>query len=236
MRRHPPDLRNTVRVERKLGLGIDELAKKYSLPRTTVWHYVHDIILSENLRRKLRSRQGGTHKRTKEHWLKAENEAKQLLSVVDVKSSWPVLLTALYWSEGTKKGGFVFTNTDPEMIKIFLDLLRNKLNVKDPDFDIMIRTCIPMNPADCKKYWSEITQIHEKSLKINHNDAQNKSKTKFGMCRITVRKGGYILKLMHCLIRALVAKMLDEAPVAQWTEHRTPNAAMQVRFPPGALV
>lgn len=189
-------------------MSILDLMKKYSLPKTTVWHYVKEIKLSEAQQRLLRSRMGAGMKRAEKGWESARVEAEQLLRTCDTDHFWPVLLAALYWSEGTKKGGFVFTNTDEAMIKVFLKILREKLGAKDSDLDILIRTCSPMNPITCRKYWSRVTGISFTKIKVNHDDKQNKSKTLNGMCRITLRKGGQNLKLMHCLIRGLTAKML----------------------------
>lgn len=59
----------------------------------------------------------------------------------------------------------------------------------------------------CKAHWSAVTEMPKDRMRINHDDKHNKSKTSFGMCRITLKRGGYKLKLMHCLIRELVVKM-----------------------------
>ena len=192
-------------------MSIIDLAKKYKRGKTTIWHHVHDIKLSRDKEVILRARKGTSKKRSKDEWVRAEHEAKSILGDFSVANTWSILFTALYWAEGTKSS-FVFTNTDAEMIRIFLDFLKRFLNVEDERIDIMIRTSIPMQPYECRKYWANVTGFSLKCIRINHNDQHNKSKTTYGMCRITVRKGGYLLKLFYCLKKGIVASMLEYGP------------------------
>ncbi len=189
-------------------MSIMDIMRKYSLPKSTVWHYTKGITLSSEQTSVLRSRQGAGKRRSDENWKRAEIEAYRLLSNFKEEDTWMVLLSALYWSEGTKKSSFVFTNTDKLMIQVFLKILRTKLGIKNSDLDILIRTSGKMDPTACRVYWGQAVNVPPDCIRINHNDIQNKSKTEYGICRITLRKGGYHLKLMHCLIQGMTAKML----------------------------
>ncbi|MCC7500417.1 hypothetical protein IT396_01250 [Candidatus Nomurabacteria bacterium] len=208
MRRHASSVIDGLKTDRRSGVSILDLMQKYSLSKTTVWHHVRNIKLSQIQKDTLRSRMGAGAKRSQVQWDLARLKARDVLSDFDENKTWPVLLAALYWSEGTKKGGFVFTNTDELMIRVFLKILRERLNIKDSDLDILVRTSTPMNPLDCRRYWSKATGVPLRLVRVNHDDKQNKSKTKYGMCRITLRKGGATLKIMHCLIQEITGKML----------------------------
>jgi len=207
MRRHSIEVLHKIKLDRAQGKSISELVKKYSLPKTTIWHHIKDVEMPESARELIKSYQGGSKLESQKEWARAQEEATTLLNGFDERFAWPVLLGALYWSEGTKKSGFVFTNTDESMIRVFLRILRQHLNVRNEELDILIRTCQPMDPTLCRKHWGKVTGVPITHVRINHNDKQNKSKTRFGICRITLRRGGYRLKLMHCLIRDLVGKM-----------------------------
>lgn len=189
-------------------MSITDLAKKYGRGKTTIWHHVHTIKLSQDKESILRARKGTSRKRSKDEWIRAEHEAQGILRDFSLAhaNTWAILFIALYWAEGTKSS-FVFTNTDPDMIRIFLRFLKKFLHVADERIDILVRTSIPMKPSECQKYWASITGFPLKYVRINHNDQHNKSKTTYGMCRITVRQGGYLLKLFHCLKKELVASM-----------------------------
>lgn len=208
MRRHAEEVLKAIKSDRVLGLSMPELMNKYSLPKTTIWHHIRNVHMPEPLWLALKSRQGGSKIRSGRHWIQAQQEALVLLKNFKEHTAWPIVLAALYWAEGTKKKGFVFTNTDESMIRIFLSIMKRKLKVHNENLDILIRTCTPMDPVKCKKHWSSVTGLPKRMIRINHNDKQNKSKTRYGMCRITLRKGAYHLKLVHCLIRTLTDKML----------------------------
>ncbi len=208
MPRHALDVIQSIREDREKGLTISQLIEKHSLPKTTVWHHIRGIELPPHLLEIIRSKQGGSAIRSKKDWELAEKEAKKITLDKTSTSMWPGVLAALYWSEGTKNTGFVFTNTDAAMIKVFLTIMKEYLNVDPGNFDVMIRVTDSMNPLACRRYWSRATGVPLKDVHLNFNNKHNKSKTQFGMCRLTLRKGGYHLKLIHCLIRELTAKML----------------------------
>ena len=211
MHRHAPSIILSLKKDRQAGVSIVDLVREYSLPKSTVWYHTKSIILSVEQSNLLRSRQGAGKRRSDEKWKQAETEAKKFLINFKEEDAWAILIAALYWSEGTKKSGFVFTNTDKLMIQVFLKILRTKLNIKDNDLDILIRTSGKMKPKACRAYWSEVTTMPLEQIRINYNDIQNKSKTEYGICRITLRKGGYHLKLMHCLIQGMTDKMLKRS-------------------------
>ncbi len=211
MRRHSLSIVSSLKKDRQAGASITDLMKKYSLPKSTVWHHTRGIVLSFEQTSLLRSRQASGKRRSEEKWKQAEVEARKLLLNFKEKDIWPVLLAALYWSEGTKKSGFVFTNTDKEMVRVFLKILRTKLRVKNEDLDILVRTSGKMDAGICRTYWGKVAGVSSNVIRINYNAVQNRSKTEYGICRITLRKGGYHLKLMHCLIQGMTAKMLGRS-------------------------
>ena len=179
------------------------------MSKTGIWHHIKNIDLSDDVRKAIRSYRGGSKAEKVREWERAQKESDSILERVDIPKAWPILYAALYWSEGTKSS-FVFTNTDPKMIRVFLEILRTYFAVKNQDLDFMIRTCTPMNPEECKKYWAGVAQVPISQIRINHHDKHNKSHTQFGMCRITLKRGAYHLKLVHCLFRSIADKMLSQ--------------------------
>ena len=177
------------------------------MSKTNVWYHVRRVYLSPEKRKTIRSYLGGSRAEKVREWERAQKEASSILEKIDIKSAWPILYAALYWSEGTKSS-FVFTNTDERMIRVFLFMLRTYLDVKNNELDFMIRTCIPMDTLVCRKYWAEVADVPLSQIRINHNDKHNKSSTEYGMCRVTLKRGAYHLKLVHCLFRGIADKML----------------------------
>ena len=188
---------------------MSDLMRKYQMSKTGIWHHIKNIDLSDDVRKAIRSYRGGSKAEKIREWERAQKESDSILEHVDIRKAWPILYAALYWSEGTKSS-FVFTNTDPKMIRVFLEILRTYFAVKNQDLDFMIRTCTPMNPEECKKYWVGVAEVPTSQIRINHHDKHNKSHTQFGMCRITLKRGAYHLKLVHCLFRSIADKMLSQ--------------------------
>lgn len=180
------------------------------MSKTNVWHHVREVELAPEIRKEIRAYLGGSKAEKMREWKRAEEEAQLILKNIQPTAVWPALYAALYWAEGTKSS-FVFTNTDERMIKVFLSMLRDFLCVKNSDLDFMIRTCVPMNPESCRKHWAAVAEVSVSQIRINHNDKHNKSHTQYGMCRITLRKGSYQLKLVHCLFKTIADKMLEHS-------------------------
>ncbi|MDD5347906.1 MAG: hypothetical protein PHT59_04760 [Candidatus Omnitrophica bacterium] len=66
----------------------------------------------------------------------------------------------LYWAEGTFQGNTVdFTNSNPEMIKLFLLFLRKICGVKEERLRIYLYAYDYQNIDALKKFWNETTQI-----------------------------------------------------------------------------
>lgn len=210
MRKYDDNRIVALKFDRSQGFTVTQLIAKYSMPKTSVWHHIKDINLSDDVRRIITSSRGGSTMRAKNRWSRQEEIAKGIFENFDENTAWPVLLTALYWAEGTKSS-FVFTNTDADMIRIFLKTIRTHLKIADTDVDVLIRVHHQSKISECRHYWSKVTGIAVRSIRTNVHDKYNKSVATYGMCRLTLRKGGNHLKLMHCLIRVLTARMLTPA-------------------------
>lgn len=189
-----------LKSERRKGATVTVLMDKFLLPKTTVWHHVKDVVLSKSAAKFIGLNRGGSKKRKELAFEKAERVAYVLL-----KSNQRELIIAvsmLYWAEGHKKD-FVFTNSDPKMVSLYLRFLREILKISIKDINILIRISDPIIPSVTLKYWSKELCLPLSCFKINHNNIQNRTKTKFGISRVLVRKSGFYLKIMQKLILIL---------------------------------
>ena len=196
MRVHSKEKLKKLKELRKRGYSINELVGKLSIPKTTVWHHVHAVKVLSKYIPSLNSKRGGSAKRTRENWEKARERAQEL--ILGSYREFLIILAMLYWGEGSKKV-CEFINSDGKMIKIYLTILRKILNISEKDIKATMRIFSGMKKVECLNYWSHITQIPKKRFIIRFNDGGRKGKTRYGMCRITLKKGSNILKLMHSL-------------------------------------
>jgi hypothetical protein len=116
----------------------------------------------------------------------------------------PIILTLLYWAEGTKSS-FVFTNTDGEMIRVFLTILHRDFGISIERLQILIRLGTHQQKKEILKYWSRITGVSVANLRVNIHPQYNKTTARYGLCRITLTKGSQLLKVVSALQRELTS-------------------------------
>ncbi len=197
MRIHSVEKIKELKRLRKKGLSINELVTKLSIPKTTVWHHIHNIKVSQKYILILKGKRGGSAKRKRINLEEALEYAQKLLQNPTRELS--IIIAMLYWGEGSKKR-CEFINSDGRMIKTYLIVLRNVFNIQEEFIKPTMRIYSGMNKKECLNYWSRITKISRHKFIIRFNDGSTKGRTKYGMCRITVKKGGNVLKSIQSLI------------------------------------
>jgi len=105
---------------------------------------------------------------------------------------------ALYWAEGSKKRNQLqFTNSDPEMIRLFVRWLRDHFNVGDA------RICVSCNifadhvarQLEVEDFWLGVADVPRTSLRktiVNvysrHSRRKRTNMLPYGTCRIAVHR------------------------------------------------
>lgn len=188
---------------RESGYSINEIVATLHVPKTTVWHHIKGIKVKEEFLPVLKSKRGGSKKRRLKAVEKAISEAKEIFNNKKIYAS---ILSMLYWAEGNKKS-CVFTNTDPQMIRIFINTMNKCFNINKDRYSVTIRYFTGMSKDLCLKYWSDQLEISKEYVKMYYNDGCTRGKSPYGMCRLTVKRGGYILKLLKSMISLVVAEI-----------------------------
>ncbi|MBI4692309.1 MAG: hypothetical protein HY773_02630 [Candidatus Terrybacteria bacterium] len=201
MRVHSVEKIKEMKELRRHGYSINELVEKLSIPKTTIWHHVHSIHILPKYLPLLKAKRGGSALRKQNNLKKAKEYAEELLSGPNRELA--ISIAMLYWAEGSKKA-CEFINSDGTMIRFYLKILRNIFKIPNENIKPTMRIFTGMNKKQCWNYWSQITGIPKKEFIIRFNDGGLKGKTKYGMCRITVRKGSNMLKLMYALIERIL--------------------------------
>ncbi len=99
---------------RKVGYSINELVREFSIPKTTVWHHIHNVKVLPRYCAILKAKQSGSAKRKQRRLLEAEEEAKKIL--YGPHRNYAIILAMLHWCEGSKKV-CEFINSDSQMVK-----------------------------------------------------------------------------------------------------------------------
>ena len=60
----------------------------------------------------------------------------------------------------------------------------------------------------CLRNWSKITKVPKKQISMYYNDGGKRGRTEFGICRIAVKKSGYLFKVVRSLIVDISKKLM----------------------------
>lgn len=188
-----PQLVKELIVLRSKGYSVPELSRSFNIPKTTVFRYVRDIkILPKHIDTWLGKR-GGSRKRKLLREKYALEEGKKIIGNLTEKEKL-LYLSALYWAEGSK-ASFGLSNTDPELVRIFITGLREIFKVQEDRFRISVRIYEDLDRERCLDFWSKVVSIpKEKFVSVDVLEGKKKGRLEFGMCRVRVLKGADLLK------------------------------------------
>ncbi|MEX1063864.1 MAG: hypothetical protein WD898_03945 [Candidatus Paceibacterota bacterium] len=204
MRVHSSEKIEQLKRLRRAGHSIEDLVRMLSIPKTTVWHHIQGIKLRKEYILRLKANQGGSKLKKERDLAKAKENARTLLN--SKHRRLVELLAMLYWAEGDNKNAFSFTNTNSEMISMFIIILEKCFNISRDQLLVTVRYFTGMSRDSCLKHWSVVTKVPKKQINMYYNDGGKRGRTEFGICRIGVRKSGYLFKV----IRSLIAEIPEE--------------------------
>jgi len=193
---------------RSHGYSLPEIGKTLNIGKTTAFYHIKNVKILPEFMNEWINKRGGSKKLklTKENL--AFEAGKKLINKLSDKEKL-LFLCALYWAEGNKKD-FILTNSDPDLIKVFIDGLRRVLGVCDDRIQVSLRLYADINKEKSLSFWSKIAKIpKEKFLNIYILPGKKKGKLEYGMCRIRVRKGGDLLKKIFGINKAIVYNLLS---------------------------
>lgn len=186
-KRISPEKINLMKKLRSEGWSLPEIHKEVGCGYGSVFRYIKDTQVSPFFIDKWRGKWGGSVKRKEEREKMAYEKAKKEVSNLSKKEKL-LFMTALYWAKGGKKD-FNFTNSDPKMIKIFVDGLKEILKVDQNDTRASIRIYEDLDRNKCLNYWSKITKIPvDKFVSIDVLKGKKSGKLTYGLCRIRIKK------------------------------------------------
>jgi len=154
---------------REKGASITTLSKKFNIAKSTISLWVRDIELPLELRKYLTS--NSIKGRVKgQQILKAkreieqniiEAEARKVLSSINTNNIdlAQFIAATIFWCEGSKRSlaSVCFTNSDPALIKLFLNCLRNGFDTEESKFRGLLHLHEYHNEKRQKQFWSQIT-------------------------------------------------------------------------------
>ncbi len=183
---------------RKRGYTISEIQAVTRRGRATISKYAKSVKILPRFYKRWENKQRSMTLKREYELERSNKQAKSLINKINERDKL-IIASCLYWGEGTKKD-FNLSNTDPELIKTFINYIKY-FGIKKEDLLITIRIYEDINRSEAIKYWASIVGIKENQIRnVNVLKGKKDGKLKYGMCRIRVRKGGYYLKLIKSII------------------------------------
>ena len=155
---------------RRRGYSLKEISEKLNIAKSTASIWLQDIELSKKAIDRLKKRKFlGALKTSETKRLKREKfnisltkEAFDILNSANLDKNHLKLLCALLFEcEGTKdtRGGIYFSNSNPEVIKAFLTLLRLSFDIKEEKLRIVLHLHSYHSQKRQIIFWSKVTNI-----------------------------------------------------------------------------
>lgn len=191
--------KTTALAMRKKGMSYSEIKEKLGVSKSTLSYWLSDLPLSKQRINELRAysqkrieRYRNTMREKREgRWRlvykKAEIDLGQL-------SQREMLVAGffLYWAEGgkTRKSGITLTNTDPSMIRFYLNWLR-MLKVDKAKIKVRLHLYSDMDVQEATAFWSKTLKLEESHFVKPHIKKTLKSNISYrgfgqGTCNIIV--------------------------------------------------
>ena len=183
---------------RQRGFSIPEIHRLLKISKATVFRYSKNIQRLPEFEKRWLDRRNASKIISERQQNLAKNKASALF--VDISDQSLALIgAALYWAEGAKKD-FSLTNSDPEMVRVFILILKKVFGIKNEDLKVSLRLYEDIDRGEAIKFWSGVVGLElGNNVSINTLIGKKKGKLKYGMCRIRVRKSGLLLKTIFAI-------------------------------------
>lgn len=184
-----------IKTLRAQGCSLPEIHRKLKVGYGTVSKYIKDVNILPQYKDIWQHKRKGSVARMLKNIKIANQKAQKNITGLTEKEKL-LFISALYWAEGGKKD-FNFTNSDPEMVRIFISGLVDILKIRKSDIRVSVRVYQDLDRELCLNFWSNITgiSIHD-FAGTDTLKGKKLGKLQFGICRIRIKKGGNMLKYL----------------------------------------
>ena len=200
-----------IRIKRNASSGesIKVIADTIGVSKGSVSVWVRDVELTDESRKKLANRWviPTTYSRTLESYVdqgkansaryreiraESQRDGRERFKSNDEMFR---MLCLLYWAEGTKRrDAVVFTNSDPDMMRVFITLLRNCFSVSNEAITLRINAHLNngLSQSDIEAHWLLLLGLPKTQLRKGTYNVYSSASTRqkhnlvYGTAAITV--------------------------------------------------
>jgi|SRR3989338_4258774 len=194
---------------RKRGYSLSEIHRELGVAKSSVSLWVRDVSLSPSVKSKLLDKFTSGQLKSQEvlrekhlnKLARIQSEvAKDFTDFDYSRVNKLVICSLLYWCEGNKgkSGGVSFTNSDPNLVKTFLTLLRQVFPLDERKFRVCMHLHPHHNEQKQKKFWANITNISPEQFNksfLKQNSGKYKKEGYQGCIRVRYHDSELMYKL-----------------------------------------
>ncbi|MCL5004774.1 MAG: hypothetical protein M1170_02420 [Patescibacteria group bacterium] len=186
---------------RKHGHSLPEIKNITRKSSATILKYIKNVEILPKYFNEWKLKRGGSKFRADKEWIKAYSIAQKLINSLNKKEKL-LIAACLYWGEGTKKE-LSLTNTDPDLIRVFIESLK-ELGIAKDKLRITIRIYEDINREKAIEYWAKIIKVPKSQiLNVNILKGKKTGKLEFGMCRLRITKSAPYFKIIQSIIKLI---------------------------------
>ncbi len=223
---HALHLKKKVIRLRKNGKTYGEIKRILgkNLSKSTLSNWCSNVFLTRLQKEKLRMVMSAGSERgrfaarlvlrlkRKEYFRSLKKKIMPIVNVIRNKDVKKIAAAMLYLGEGSKfrRGSLCIGNSSPEIISLFLYLLRNSYNINESKFRCTVQCRADQNIKELEKFWSNVTKIKLSQFYKARIDSRTIGKLSKkldykGVCRLDYFSAELFNELME--IGRLVCKM-----------------------------
>ncbi|HEX6977399.1 MAG TPA: hypothetical protein VF185_03520 [Patescibacteria group bacterium] len=176
---------------RQSGKSIGEIERKLGIPRSTLSGWLRGIELTPTQKQSLDRRVRASlkqarkkavvwhHAQKEKRILEARHQASLVLSNINFqdKSLLELALSMLYLGEGTKKGRTSLGNTNPVILKFFVECLHILYGVDRKNLRCELHLRVDQDAEKLIRFWSAQLKIPRKNFSFTREKRPVSSKT-----------------------------------------------------------
>lgn len=137
---------------RERGLSASKIAKTLGISRMSVLRWCEDMASNNKYHLK----------RLERHNACKEKGAEVVKSIKLNTAMCKIFTSLIYWCEGSKypsTNSVSFTNSDPVLVKTFIDFFRNGFTIDEKKFRVILQLHTTHDFVAVNRYWSELLNI-----------------------------------------------------------------------------
>ncbi len=190
-------------LRRREGCSVKEIARRVGVSKSSVSLWVRDIeltpkqldeLMTPAYKRQMQGRQTAIANRRRER-IAYQEHGRKLARRGEIMHAAGCML---YWAEGDKaRNQARLSNSDPELLRFFVDFLRRYFDVRDDDIRVTCHLFADHveKQREIELFWLETLELTERSLCksfVNVYSAASKRKRvntlPYGTCRVSVSR------------------------------------------------